>query len=101
MKAYQVGDQKGLESLRLSERPDPVAGPTQALIRVAATALNHRDLMIMSARYMGPKPENHIPVSDGAGEVIAVGEEVTNVAPGDRVIACHFAGWINGPWDPS
>lgn len=101
MRAYEVGTQKGLDSLRLSNRPDPVAGPTQAIVKVGATALNHRDLMIMNARYMGAKPEDRIPVSDGAGEVISVGPEVTNVAPGDRVIACHFAGWVNGPWDPA
>nr|NIP70494.1 alcohol dehydrogenase catalytic domain-containing protein [Planctomycetales bacterium] len=77
MRAYEMGTQKGIQSLRLSDRPDPVAGPTQAAVRVRATALNHRDLMMMSGRYMGPKPENHIPLSDGAGEVIAVGEAVT------------------------
>lgn len=101
MRAYEVGNQKGIQSLRLADVSDPVAGPTQAVVRVRATALNHRDLMMMEGRYMGPKPENHIPVSDGAGEVISVGEAVTNVAPGDRVIACHFASWINGPWDPA
>ena len=86
MRAYEVGTQKGLDSLRLSDRPDPAAGPTEAVVKVGATALNHRDLMIMNARYMGAKPEDRIPVSDGAGEVISVGPEVTNVAPGDRVI---------------
>jgi NADPH:quinone reductase-like Zn-dependent oxidoreductase len=101
MKAYEVGAQRGLDSLRLSERPEPTPGPTQAVVRVRASALNHRDLMMMNGRYMGPKPENHIPLSDGAGDVIAVGAEVANVAPGDRVTACHFTGWINGPWDPA
>ncbi len=101
MRAYEVGAQQGLDSLRVSERPDPEPGPTQAIVAVRATALNHRDLMIMNGRYMGPKPENHIPVSDGAGEVIAIGTEVTGIAPGDRVVACHFTGWINGPWDPA
>ena len=101
MRAYEVGNQKGLDSLRLATRPDPIPGPTQAIVKVGANALNHRDLMIMSARYMGAKPETRIPVSDGAGEVIAVGTEVDNVVPGDRVVACHFAGWVNGPWDPA
>jgi NADPH:quinone reductase-like Zn-dependent oxidoreductase len=101
MRAYEVGTQKGLDSLRLATRPEPEPGPTQAIVKVGASALNHRDLMIMRAGYMGAKPENRIPLSDGAGEVIAVGAEVTNVAPGDRVIACHFAGWVNGPWDPA
>jgi NADPH:quinone reductase-like Zn-dependent oxidoreductase len=100
MRAYEVGTQKGLDSLRLATRPDPVAGPNQAIVKVGATALNHRDLMIMSARYMGAKPEDRIPLSDGAGEVIAVGAEVNHVAPGDRVVACHFASWVDGPWDP-
>ena len=101
MQAYEVGAQQGIDSLQLSERPDPTPGPTQAVVAVRATALNHRDLMIMNGRYMGPKPENLIPLSDGAGEVLAVGAEVTNVAPGDRVVACHFTGWVNGPWNPA
>ena len=101
MRAYEVGSQKGIDSLRLATRPDPAPGPTQAIVKVGASALNHRDLMIMRAGYMGAKPENRIPVSDGAGEVIAVGSEVTHVNPGDRVTGCHFAGWISGPWDPA
>ena len=100
MKAYEIGDQENIESLRLVDRDNPIAGPGQAVIKVHFSALNHRDLMIMDGRYGGPKPSNRIPVCDGAGEVIAIGENVTNTKLGDRVIMCHFTRWISGPWNP-
>lgn len=101
MKAWEVGDQKGLDSLRMVERDAPVAEYGQAVIAVKACSLNHRDLMVMRGGYGGPKPETLIPLGDGAGEVIAVGEGVTNVKVGDQVCATHFTGWIDGAFDPS
>ena len=101
MKAYEVGEQEGLGSLRLAEREAPVAGPGQAVVQVRASALNHRDLMILNAGYMARKPEERVPLSDGAGDVLSVGEGVDNVKISDRVIACHFVGWVDGPWNPA
>jgi NADPH:quinone reductase-like Zn-dependent oxidoreductase len=101
MKAWEIGNQTGLDSLRMVERDDPIAGHGQAVVAIRACALNHRDLMIMRNRYGGPKPETRIPLSDAAGEVISVGEGVTHVAPGDRVCATHFTGWTDGAFDPA
>lgn len=101
MKAWEIGDQKGLDSLRMVERPNPVAGYGEAVVAVEACALNHRDLMVMRGGYGGPKPETRIPLGDGAGEVIAVGEGVTNVKLGDKVCATHFTGWVDGAFKPS
>jgi len=100
MKVWEVGAQTGIASLRRAERAAPETQAGHAVIKVHASALNHRDLMITEKKYGGPKPENRMPLSDGAGEVIAVGEGVSNVKIGDRVIANMFAGWLDGPWVP-
>ncbi len=100
IKAWDIGTQEGIASLRKSTRPAPETTPGHAIIKVHASALNHRDLMITEKKYGGPKPENRIPLSDGAGEVIAIGAGVTNVKIGDRVVANMFANWVDGPWVP-
>ena len=101
MRAWQVGSQQGIDSLALVERPDPVPGPGQVRIAVVASALNHRDLMIANARYGKPKPQNRIPLGDGAGVVEAVGAGVMQIGIGDRVTAPHFTSWIDGAYQPS
>jgi NADPH:quinone reductase-like Zn-dependent oxidoreductase len=100
MKVWEVGAQTGIASLRAATRDAPETQAGHAVIKVRASALNHRDLMITQKKYGGPKPENRVPLSDGAGEVIAVGEGVSNVKIGERVVANMFAGWIDGPWVP-
>ena len=99
--AYQVGDQKGLDSLTRVKRPEPVAGPGQVVVKVRAAALNHRDLSILNGRYLGLQPTDRIPLADGAGDVIAVGEGVTRVKVGDRVTAVPFSSWVDGEFEPS
>ncbi len=92
MKAFQVQNQ----SLIPVELPQPQPGPGQVLIQVRATALNYRDLIVLRGDYAGQKPDV-IPMSDGAGDVIAVGEGVTRVQVGDRVASTFFQNWISGP----
>lgn len=101
MKAYQIGAQTGLGSLTRTDVPDPIAGPGEVVLRVNAVCLNHRDLLILTGAYGPRKPEDRIPVSDGVGEVISVGDGVTNVSVGDRVVAPHFARWIDGAFSQS
>ncbi|MFL2771653.1 MAG: NAD(P)-dependent alcohol dehydrogenase [Rhodospirillaceae bacterium] len=100
MKAWVIGKQAGLNSLEMKEHDVPIAGYGEAVIAVKACALNHRDLMIVSNRYGGSKPEYRIPLSDMAGEVVSVGEGAAKVKPGDRVSAAHFTAWIDGDWEP-
>ncbi|HEY4416615.1 MAG TPA: NAD(P)-dependent alcohol dehydrogenase [Verrucomicrobiae bacterium] len=95
MKAFQLHDQAGPGSLRLVEIPQPRAGAGQVLVRVRANALNYRDLMIADGRYGKIKPPL-IPLSDGAGEVAAVGEGVSRWKAGDRVAGIFFQGWTTG-----
>lgn len=100
MKAYQMGAQQDLSSLHLGDRPDPVAGPGQALLKVRMVALNHRDLLAIGGRYGPRRPETRVPLSDGVGEVLALGPGVQGLKPGDRVVCPHFAGWLDGAWSP-
>src|SRR5581483_2664420 len=99
MRVYEI--EKGatsLAGLRLTERPDPKPGPREVLIRVRATSLNYRDQMVVTGNYFGgPVTRNLIPLSDGAGEVTAVGPGVTRFKTGDRVIGTFFQSWISGP----
>ena len=97
MKAYQLTAQTGPDAVQVCELPDPSPGPGQVTVRVRATALNYRDLMIASGRYGGPVPLPLIPLSDGAGEIAAVGAGVTHWAPGDRVAGTFFQTWQTGP----
>jgi NADPH:quinone reductase-like Zn-dependent oxidoreductase len=98
---YQVGDQQGLDSLRRAQATIRPPGPGEVRVAVRAAALNHRDLLVLHGRYGGRQPEERIPLGDGAGEVVAVGDNVTEVAPGDRVTAPHFIRWLDGDYAPS
>jgi NADPH:quinone reductase-like Zn-dependent oxidoreductase len=85
-----------LDSLTVAERPEPAAGPGQVLIRVRACSLNYRDLLIMKGLYNKKLPLPLVPLSDGAGEVAAVGDGVARVKVGDRVAGCFMPAWIDG-----
>ena len=103
MKAWQLN--KGaasLEDLHLIERDAPVAGAGEVLIRVRACSLNYRDQLIVQGHYFGGTIDRDItPLSDGVGEVVAVGEGVTRFRPGDRVAGTFFQGWRAGPPNPA
>jgi NADPH:quinone reductase-like Zn-dependent oxidoreductase len=101
MKVFEIGEQQGLASLTASERPDPTPGPGEALLRVRAVCLNHRDLNILSGTYGPRKPTTRVPVSDGIGEITALGDGVTNLKIGDRAICGHFCTWLDGGFTPA
>jgi NADPH:quinone reductase-like Zn-dependent oxidoreductase len=101
MKAYEIGTQEGLASLRRVERPDPVAGPGEVVLQVRATCLNHRDMLVLAGAYGARKPETRIPCSDGVGTVMALGDGVNGIAIGDRATANHFVTWTGGTFAQS
>lgn len=101
MKAYQIGPQTGIDSLAAVTRPEPVAGPGEAVLKVRLVGLNHRDMLVLAGTYGARRPEDRIPISEGVGEVIAVGEGVTTVKVGDRAIFAHFVTWIDGDFSPA
>lgn len=100
MRVFQIEGDWGMENLKLSRRPEPTAGPGQVLVRMKASSLNYRDLVVPGrgyGSYTGNLPL--IPVSDGSGVVSAVGDGVTRVAVGDRVCPSYFQRWISGEPD--
>ncbi len=96
MKAYEIRDGFGLDKLVPCERPDPTPGPFQVRVRVKATSLNSRDLMMVEGRYNPRQKLPLVPNSDGAGVVDAVGPGVTRVKPGDRVMGMFAQAWQAG-----
>lgn len=96
MKLYEIRDGFGLDKLVAAERPDPVPGPMQVRVRVKATSLNYRDLMMVEGRYNPRQKLPLVPNSDGAGVVDAVGPGVTRVKPGDRVMSLFAQAWLAG-----
>ncbi len=100
MRVFQIQDDWGFEHLKLAERPEPRPGPHEVLLRMKASSLNYRDLLVPNRGYgsfTGNLPL--VPLSDGVGVVIDVGAGVTRVKAGDRVCPCFQQGWIAGPPD--
>lgn len=81
----------------LHDEPTPTPGRHDVLVRVHAASLNFRDHAVLANQYRGPVKTNGVPLSDGAGEVVAVGSEVSRVKVGDRVTANCNVHWIGGP----
>jgi len=100
MRAYELkAGATSLDGLALVERPDPTPGPGEALIRIGAASLNARDQGVASGRYRGGAiKRDTIPLSDGAGEVIALGDGAKRFKIGDRVMATFQRGWLDGPY---
>jgi NADPH:quinone reductase-like Zn-dependent oxidoreductase len=90
---------KGIEALELVEEPAPEPVGRQVLVRVRANSLNQRDLMMIRGDL--PQLPSVVPLSDGAGEVAAVGPDVKRWKAGDRVVGAFRQGWIAGPLDPA
>ena len=96
MRVFQIEGDWGMDHLKLSTRPEPEPGPGQVLLRMKASSLNYRDLVVPDRGYgshTGTLPL--IPVSDGVGEVADVGPGVRRVAVGDRVCPTFFQRWIS------
>lgn len=100
MKAFQIGNQQGLDSLTATTRPAPVAGPGEVLVAPRLVGLISRDVQLLRGVYGARQAPERIPVSEGVGEVIAVGAGVGNVKPGDRVVCGHFPSWLDGEFHP-
>jgi NADPH:quinone reductase-like Zn-dependent oxidoreductase len=96
MRVFVFEDRFSLDALKLAERPEPKPGPRQALVRVRANSLNYRDLLVASGGYGRQVKTPLIPLSDGAGEVVEVGAQVTRVGPGARVAAIFMQSWLAG-----
>lgn len=97
MRLYQLDKLGSLDALKLVEAPDPRPSAGQVVVRIRACSLNHRDLNIISGNYTSVAlKQGAIPLSDGAGEVTAMGQGVTRWKTGDRVAPIFVQRWLGG-----
>lgn len=97
MRAWQV---RFGEPPELVERPDPdPPGPGMVLLRMLGWSLNYRDLLMARGAYDPRLAQPYVPLSDGVGEVVAVGAGVSRVSVGDRVCPMFSPSWRDGEPD--
>jgi NADPH:quinone reductase-like Zn-dependent oxidoreductase len=96
MRVWQISS-FGIDSLEFVELPTPSPEAGEVLIKVRAISFNYRDLLVVKGIYNPKLKLPRIPVSDGAGEVVSVGEGVTAWKAGDRVAAIFMQNWLDGP----
>lgn len=95
MKVYEL-QKFGLENLTRVERAEPRPGPYEVVVKFHAVSLNFRDLMFAKGVYNPHARLPAVPFSDGAGEVVALGEQATRWKVGDRVCPIFTQGWLEG-----
>ena len=100
MKTYHIDRFGSVGGIVRRSSEDPRPGLKEVLTRVHASSLNYRDLMVLKGGGRGPTKIGVVPLSDGAGEVAAVGEGVTRVKIGERIAGCFHPRWFGGPIKP-
>ncbi|HEU4623467.1 MAG TPA: NAD(P)-dependent alcohol dehydrogenase [Steroidobacteraceae bacterium] len=83
-------------TLKMAEVPVPKPAAGEVLIRMHAASLNRRDVFVMRGQYPMPPRGSLVPLSDGAGEVVAVGANAKRFKVGDKVSPIFFPRWVNG-----
>ncbi|MET7673058.1 zinc-dependent alcohol dehydrogenase family protein [Micromonospora luteifusca] len=101
VRSYRVNSGDGIDGLMLRTHEPRTPGVGEVAVAVYAVSLGFRDLLVLRGQYLLPVKPDVIPVSDGAGQVVAVGPGVQRVRPGDRVTAALFPQWLDGPLEPS
>lgn len=97
MKVAAVKKPGGPGNLVIETREQPTAKPGEVLVRVRASSLNYHDFVVVMGGI--PTDDGRIPMSDGAGDVVAVGDGVTKFKPGDKVLSLFFPDWQTGEID--
>jgi len=98
--AYSIRRGAGVEGLARITRASAALGPHDVRVRMRAVALNYRDLMVARGD-SGVPGLDIVPASDGAGEVVETGADVTRFRIGDRVIGAFFPDWHDGAQEPA
>src|SRR5437762_10074699 len=94
VKVWQVSREWSIDAMELIEQPDPMPRSGQVVVRMRAASLNYRDLLTVEGKG-GSFGLPLIPFSDGAGEIAALGEDVTRIAVGERVCPMFFQSWFD------
>ncbi|MFW2404562.1 MAG: zinc-dependent alcohol dehydrogenase family protein [Gammaproteobacteria bacterium] len=87
----------GIDNLNVVETDRPEPGHDEVLVRFGAASINYRDYQICVGEFSPDQPLPIVPLSDGAGEVVATGDGVRRLAVGDRVAPLFFPNWLSGP----
>lgn len=96
MKLMRLHLPAAVDNIVLHEEPEPgPPAPGEVKVRIRASSLNFHDLGVVSGRHTAA--DGRVPMSDGACDVVAVGEGVKGFKPGDRVISTFFPLWQDGP----
>ncbi|MET7707797.1 NAD(P)-dependent alcohol dehydrogenase [Micromonospora sp. NPDC005413] len=98
VRSYHLTTGAGIDGLSLRSHEPRSPAPGEVVVAVHATSLSFRELLVLRGQYVLPVKPDVIPVSDGAGEVVAVGTGVQRVRLGDRVAATLFPSWLDGPF---
>ncbi|WP_027951146.1 zinc-dependent alcohol dehydrogenase family protein [Haliea salexigens] len=99
MKACFVKVPCSLDNFQYLDLPEPILASNQVLVRWHASSLNYHDFAVVAG--MKPIAGDIIPMSDGAGEVVAVGSDVKKWAVGNKVMSLFFPDWIDGAATPA
>lgn len=95
MKVIRLRQPAGLDNLKFEDMDGPGApGPGEIKVRLRASSVNYHDYIVVVGGI--PTPDGRIPMSDGAGEVLAIGAGVTEFAVGDAVVSTFFPNWLDG-----
>jgi NADPH:quinone reductase-like Zn-dependent oxidoreductase len=99
VKAWTITNNFGIDNLEVVQRPMPSPGKNEVLLKLKAASLNFRDYLMVTGKYNPRQKLPLVPLSDGAGEIIEIGDQVTSLKVGEKV-ACLFAPhWMNGSPD--
>ncbi|MBL8649523.1 MAG: NAD(P)-dependent alcohol dehydrogenase [Sphingopyxis sp.] len=90
----RLAAQPSLDTIAVTQEPIPAPGRGEVLLRVRASSLNYHDYLVVAGFI--PQPAGRVPMSDGAGEVVALGEGVEHWRVGDRVMGAFFPDWVGG-----
>ena len=97
MRTIQLQKPGGLDRLQVTETERQAPGRGEIAVRVRASSLNFHDYAVVTG--MIPTPDGRVPMSDGAGEVVEIGEGVGEFAVGDKVVSTFFPHWMDGEPD--
>ena len=96
MRSFHIDSFGAPDSLIIKESVLPKPGRGEVLVRVRASSLNFRDLPIFAGQYQPPVQIGRVPLSDGAGEIEALGECVKRFRVGDKVVNSFLPNWFGG-----